>query len=51
MADGTERDSLDGYEIPYNEQTEQFYRVIADIYGLRLKSLEEIEKERGENGL
>lgn len=29
MADGTVRDSIEGYEVPVNEQTENAYRLLA----------------------
>ncbi len=31
MADGTVRESLDGYVIPFNEQTDGIYRVVGAI--------------------
>jgi len=29
MADGTIRDSVDGYEIPYNDETAKIYKLLA----------------------
>lgn len=31
MADGTERDSMEGYPIPYNEKTAVAYHILANI--------------------
>gem|GEM_PF-6581412 len=36
MKSGKTRESLDG-ELPYNKDTEQFYRILAQIAGVKLK--------------
>ena len=32
MADGTVRDSMEGYMLPYNEKTKRIYQHLADMY-------------------
>lgn len=31
LADGTERDSMEGYKVPYNENTAVAYHILANI--------------------
>ena len=40
MKNGTIRDSMEGYVVPYNKDTEMYYRIWAEILGLKLKPLE-----------
>lgn len=42
MADGTVRDSVEGYEIPFNETTYPFYYVLTGTYE---RLLNEIDKK------
>lgn len=41
MADGSVRDSLEGYEVPYNENTEGYYKMLAQA---RKEMREEVNK-------
>ncbi|MBS7174601.1 BOW99_gp33 family protein [Massiliimalia timonensis] len=46
MADGTVRDSMEGYTLPYNEKTKRIYQHLADMYfNFVAEHGEELEKE------
>lgn len=48
LADGTELDSIDGFVIPYNKQTEGIYYLVAAIINgdKRFQQIPEHKKER-----
>lgn len=47
MADGSVRDSVKGYPIPYNETTAPLYHILANSIMRRLKAEAEQEQKQG----
>ncbi len=48
MADGSIRDSVEGYEIPYNENTKHLYEMEADRIIAAAKRMAEEARRKGE---
>jgi hypothetical protein len=48
MADGTERDSVEGLVIPYNEATRSYYNYMANLVREELRKQAQVNKEQQE---